>query len=418
MVYRGLVFELTHYECGVDSQHTEGVVEDNFDGVNLARLVNHEIWKCAFGVEFVDVNRRVDDVVLKRRKITGELEGSRGAHRVANETFRVVDVGGRAVAKDFSDRLDFLNVTHRCRRRMGVDDIDVLGLHACVGEGGTHALGLALGVREHVVAGIGIDAVAYDFSNDRRAACLSVFKTLQSIDCTAFRDDNAVTGLVKGAAGFADVFVRAQGSLALEACKNAERLDTFTDTTCECEVDFAKAQHLDRLDQSGVARGAGGSDCIVRARDPHINGDFTCGIVGKPCAGCGDASSSGCRSRTWKCCRPRFRLDVAVFRRADVDANAALIEILEVNPAAINGFVGAVDRDTARSCSDTELFALLVFLRVEVADAGRKLPHIAHINELHASDALEEILAIFLECVAVGRGEANACDDDTRLLHK
>ena len=107
-----LVFVFFDDECGVDSEHAEGVVEDNFHFVNLEWLIYHQIWECALWVEVVDVDGWVDDVVLKRGKIARQFERSCGAHAVADEAFGVVDVGLGAVAEDFLDCFALLNVAH------------------------------------------------------------------------------------------------------------------------------------------------------------------------------------------------------------------------------------------------------------------------------------------------------------------
>ncbi len=416
-MYRGLVFELTHNQCGVDSEHAEGVVEDNFDGVNLARLVDDEIRKGALRVEFVDVDRRVDDVVLEGGQVACEFEGSGGAHGVADKALGVVDVGRWAVAKDLCDRLALLDVSHRGGGGVRVDDVHLAGVHARVVQSGAHALGLALGIWQDVVTGVGIDAVAHDFGDDLGAACLGVFKTLQSVDGTAFGNDDAVAGLVKWAAGFVDVFVGAEGSLALEAGKNAEGLDTFADTTRECEVDFAEAQHLHRLDQAGVTCGTGGTDRIVRASDPHVDGDLASRVVRDGARIVVVGPELGVVVELGDVVDLVLSLDVAVFGGADVDADAALVQILKIDAAVVDGFVRAVNRDAAGAGADAEFLARLILLGIEVADTRGQLPHVTHVNELHTSDAIEEILAIFLESVAVWGGQTDACNNYTRLLH-
>ena len=111
-------------------------------------------------------------------------------------------------------------------------------------------------------------------------------------------------------------------------------------------------------------------------------------------------------------------LDIAVLGGADIDADAALIKIFEVDATVVDRFVCRIDRDAAGACADAELFAGLVFLRVEVADTCGDIAHVAHVDDLDASDPIEEILSIFLESVAVWRGQTDTCDDYTRLVHE
>ena len=128
---------------------------------------------------------------------------------------------------------------------MGVDQIHVFRLHAGDFERGAHAFGLAHWVGEHVVACIGVDPVADDFGDDVGTARLRVFEALQCVDAATFGNDDAVAAFVEGAAGFVGIaFVGAEGALALEACEDPERLDTFAHAAGECEVDFAEAKHL------------------------------------------------------------------------------------------------------------------------------------------------------------------------------
>ena len=414
-----LIFEFFYDECGVDSEHAEGVVEDNFHFVNLEWLIYDQIWKCALRVEVVDVDRWVNDVVLKGGKIACQFERAGGTHAVADIALGVVDVSLRTVAEDFFDRFALLNVAHGRGSGVGVHEIHVFGLHASDLEGGAHAFGLAHRIRKHVIACVGVDPVADDFGNDVGTACLGVFEALKRVDAATFGDDDPVTGLVEGAAGFVGIaFVGAEGALALEAGEDSERLDTLTHATGECEVDLAEAKHLQRLDKTGVPCGACGTDSIVRSGNPHVDGDLACRVVGDGARIVVVRPKAGVVVELRDVVDLVLGLDITVLGGADIDADAALIEMFEVDPAVIDRFVRCIDRDAAGTGADTQLLAGLVFLRVEVADTGRDIAHVAHIDDLNTSDPIEEILSIFFESVAVWRGETDACDDYTRLVHE
>ena len=52
-----------------------------------------------------------------------------------------------------------------------------------------------------------------------------------------------------------------------------------------------------------------------------------------------------------------------------------------------------------------------------MADAGRLCAHVAHLDQLDAGNAGQQILPVFRQRIAVRRGEAESGDDDARLLH-
>jgi hypothetical protein len=113
-----------------------------------------------------------------------------------------------------------------------------------------------------------------------------------------------------------------------------------------------------------------------------------------------------------------FGFDVAMLRGADINTDSAFIKCLEVYAATLDCFAGAVDCNTAGACADTQFLTGLVFLGVEVAYASGNLAHVAHVDHLYTSDPIEEILAVFFECVAVGRRQAEACYNYARLMHE
>jgi hypothetical protein len=415
---RRLAFELAHDERGVDAKHTEGVVEDNLHRVNLEWFVYDQIWHGALGVEVFDVDGRVNDVVLKGREVARQFERSGSAHAVANEALGVVDVGRRAVAEHLSDCLALLDVAHRSRCRVGVDDIDVFGLHARDFERGAHALRLAHRIRQDVVAGVRIDAVADDLGDDLGAARLRVFKALEYVDCAALGHDDAVAGLVKWAAGFVGVaLVGAECALALEAGKNAKGLDALAHSAGQRDVDFAEAEHLQGLDQACVARRTGCADTVVWSGDAHVDGDFTGRVVGHGARIVVVGPVARVIVELRDVIHLVLGLDVAMLSGADVHADAALVKIFEIQAAVLDRFVGRVDGNAAGASADAELFSCLVLLRVEVANTGWDLAHVAHVDDFNARDSIQKILSIFLECVAVGGCQADSCDNYTGFVH-
>lgn len=155
----------------------------------------------------------------------------------------------------------------------------------------------------------------------------------------------------------------------------------------------------------------------MRSGDPHVDGNLAGWVVGH-------------RARIVvvgpvTCVVVEFRnvihlvlgLDITMLGGADVDADAALVKILEVQAAVVDRFMGRVDRNTAGSGADAQLFAGLVLLRIEAADAGWDFAHIAHIDDLNTRDPIEEVLSIFLEIVAVGGSQADSCDDYSGFVH-
>src|SRR5690606_16171536 len=85
--------------------------------------------------------------------------------------------------------------------------------------------------------------------------------------------------LVEGAAGFADVFMGAEGALALKAGEDAERLGALADATGEGDIDFAEAEHLQGLNETRISGGTGGADGVMRTGDAHIDGDLAGRVV-------------------------------------------------------------------------------------------------------------------------------------------
>ncbi len=87
-----------------------------------------------------------------------------------------------------------------------------------------------------------------------------------------------------------------------------------------------------------------------------------------------------------------------------------------VEPGVGDGLVGAVDADAAGPGAAADVFLLLVPQLVEVADAGQRLADVADFVGLDAAAAGQQAVAELGQRVAVGRGQADAGDDDPLVV--
>ena len=115
-----------------------------------------------------------------------------------------------------------------------------------------------------------------------------------------------------------------------------------------------------------------------------------------------------------------FGLDVAVLGDADENADAILADVWPRQAAVLDRFVGTVDRDGAGACPAADVFPLLVFQRIEVADAGQRLADVADLVLADAGFSCQQIGPVFSQSVAVGSGQADAGDDNAliRIGHR
>ena len=74
-----------------------------------------------------------------------------------------------------------------------------------------------------------------------------------------------------------------------------------------------------------------------------------------------------------------LRLDVPVLRRPDVDTHVVAAYRVQVDSRALDGFVGAVDRDRTSARAASQALAALVALVVEVALPGNGLAEVANL---------------------------------------
>ena len=80
--------------------------------------------------------------------------------------------------------------------------------------------------------------------------------------------------------------------------------------------------------------------------------------------------------------------------------------------------MGAVDADAAGPRAAADVLAALIAQLVEVADAGERLADVANVVLLDAAAAGEQRRAELGQRVAVGRGQADAGDDDAVVVGK
>src|SRR5208283_3213331 len=85
-------------------------------------------------------------------------------------------------------------------------------------------------------------------------------------------------------------------------------------------------------------------------------------------------------------------LDIAVFRDAQIDAGARLVEAVPRQTAVRQGLARTMDADAAGPRADADILFLLVLERIKMADARRLGSHVTHLDQLHAGDPGQQIL--------------------------
>lgn len=111
--------------CGVDTDHAKGIIQYRIDRFCLNRLVDYQVVEVTFGIEIFYVDGWVDNAVIKRRQVAGKFQYAGGTHGMADDTFGIVDVGGRAVGKYLSYGLAFFNIALFCAGGMGIDEMNL-----------------------------------------------------------------------------------------------------------------------------------------------------------------------------------------------------------------------------------------------------------------------------------------------------
>ena len=157
---------------------------------------------------------------------------------MADEALGIIDFGVRAVREDGAKCGALLDVSQGRCRCVGGHDVDILWLHAGALQGHTDAFGLAFGVGQDGVGGVGIDTPTCDFGDDSGSAGEGIVEALEHVDGAALRDDDTVTVLVEGAGGLGRILVGAERTLVLEAGEDTEGVDGFGHAAGEGDINL------------------------------------------------------------------------------------------------------------------------------------------------------------------------------------
>ena len=200
------------------------------------------------------------EVVVQHEQRVDRLLRARRAQAVAGQGLGRGD-GRSGVAEHLANRLHLLDVAHRRGGAVRVQIVDLSPAQAFHGQAHAAHGALARG-SDHVIA-VGIGGVADDLAIDLRPAGLGALHLLQDQHARAAGDDEAVAGLVIGAAGDggAVVEVGAHGAHGVE--QDRQRPVQLLGPAGEHDVLLA---HLDLLVGRADAVGRGGA----RRRDAEV----------------------------------------------------------------------------------------------------------------------------------------------------
>ena len=113
--------------------------------------------------------------------------------------------------------------------------------------------------------GVGAHAVADDFTENLRAACLGELQLFQDEDARAFADHKAVAILVQGAAGVVGIIVAGGEGLHGGESAHTQRGDGGFCTTRDHGVGIAALDDAISVANGVCGGGAGRGRCLIRA---------------------------------------------------------------------------------------------------------------------------------------------------------
>src|SRR5207247_4039751 len=167
---------------------------------------------------------------------------------------------------------------------------------------------------------------------------------------------------------------------------------------------------------AGIPRGAGGSDRIVRAGDPHVQRDLARRRVRDRAGVVMVGPELVVVLEQADVIDLVLSLHVAVLGDAQIVPDAVLVEGRDVELRVCHRFLAAIDRDGAGPGASTDLLLHLVLEWIVGADAREHFAHVAGLEPDDAGDSLEEIRPVLGEGVAVGRRESDAGDDNAAVV--
>ena len=334
-----------------------------------------------------------------------------------DETLRVVDRQPGRIAKHLPDRHALFNVSLRGRRRVGAQDVDRLRLQLGPLQGQPHALGLSFRIRQHEVAGIGVDGVAHNLAVDLRTPPEGVGQPLEGAQASPFGDHNPIAGEIEGARGAGWLGMRRQRPLAVEAGEDAESVNALRHTPHNRQVDIAQPELLHPLDEANVPRGTRRPQRVVRPGNSQAEGHLARRVVRHRAGIVVVRPDLGVVVELRDLVDLVLGLDVAVLGDPQVDAHPIPGNSLPVQPGVANRLVRTIDRNGPGPRPPPHFFALLVTQLIESADPGQHRTHVAGLERDHPRLPCQQVLPVFGQAVANRTGEADARDHNPLARH-
>ena len=181
----------------------------------------------------------------------------------------------RVFAKAAFDGLGLAGIAQRRRGAVGVDELDLLGIHTRLLQGHAHGAvtAVAVGQRSRDVVGIGTLPKAGQFAVDLGAARLGVLQFFQHHHASAFAHDEAVASLVEGTRGCRGVVVASAHGLHVAESGIGQLANNSLGAAGDHGHGIAAANHLARLANGVVGGGAGRDDSHVGAAQAIFDGE-------------------------------------------------------------------------------------------------------------------------------------------------